>query len=68
MQQNSQYVFAFQQEESLRRCKGDMEKMWAAIKQHAEELLSRRNVSIHIYLGNFQVGHSRFRRQRKREK
>ena len=43
------YVFAFQQDESLRRCKGDMEKMWAAIKQHAEELLSRRNVSTHDY-------------------
>lgn len=31
----------------MRRVKGDMEKMWATIKQHAEELLSRRNVSMH---------------------
>ena len=33
----------------MRRCKGDMEKMWAAIKQHAEELLSRRNVSTSMF-------------------
>ena len=54
--QNSSIAEA-SKEESLRRCKGDMEKMWAAIKQHAEELLSRRNDAIEklkIQLEHFQ--------------
>ncbi|XP_046843901.1 signal transducer and activator of transcription 5A-like isoform X2 [Xenia sp. Carnegie-2017] len=44
-------------EESLQRCRGDMEKLWAAIKLHAEELLSCRNETIEklkVQLEHFQ--------------
>ncbi|XP_028415352.1 signal transducer and activator of transcription 5A-like isoform X2 [Dendronephthya gigantea] len=55
--QNSTIGEPSKKEESLRQCKGNMEKMWASIKQHAEELLSRRNDAIEklkIQLEHFQ--------------